>query len=238
MDNAYARAYMPLSGWRDDVAVFFPAMSGASIGLFWEKSKPAKKSELLQLDAIYPLLRGLHDAHLLAVLGLLTTRHTEVPKAPFAIAERSTEPIYQTPAWEKLPREYTDGFRSLIAEGGGIHRFSDGSVLHVETLPENFILAPAGWIGILEPPGEAKAPLTMEFALSRFSPELLTQRETQILSLILSGYSNSGISQQLKISVGAVKNHRTRLYKKLDVTTERTLIQLFVQHLTRIENDA
>ena len=77
----------------------------------------------------------------------------------------------------------------------------------------------------------------MEFALSRFSPQLLTQRETQILSLILSGYSNTGISEQLKISVGAVKNHRTQLYRKLDVTTERTLIQLFVQHLTRIEND-
>ena len=163
MSNAYARAYMPLSGWRDDVAIFFPGMDGTSIGLFWDKSKPVRKSELLQLEALYPLLKGLHDAHLLAV----------------------TAP----------PR------RSVS-------------------------------------PSEAKAPITMDFAVSRFSSEPLTERETQILSLILSGYSNAEISKQLDIGVGAVRNHRVRLYKKLDVATERALIQLFVAHLTRIDTGA
>ena len=81
-------------------------------------------------------------------------------------------------------------------------------------------------------------PITIDFAVSRFASESLTERETQILSLIVSGYSNAEISEQLDIGVGAIKNHRVRLYKKLKVSTERALIQLFVTHLTRIDDGA
>lgn len=163
MNNAYARSYMPLSGWRDDIVVFFPETDGDSLGLFWEKSRPVRKSELLRLESLYPLLEGLHDAHRRAV---------PVP-----------------------PRE-------------------------------------SGPIGV------AMTPITIDFAVSRFASESLTERETQILSLIVSGYSNAEISEQLDIGVGAIKNHRVRLYKKLKVSTERALIQLFVTHLTRIDDGA
>jgi DNA-binding CsgD family transcriptional regulator len=55
----------------------------------------------------------------------------------------------------------------------------------------------------------------------------LTRRETDILALALQGHPNTSIAQRLGISIGVVKNHKHRLYNKLDITTERELITTF-----------
>ncbi len=55
----------------------------------------------------------------------------------------------------------------------------------------------------------------------------LTPRETEITALCLRGYSNAAIARALSIGLGAVKNHKLRLYRKLDITAERELFSLF-----------
>ncbi len=40
----------------------------------------------------------------------------------------------------------------------------------------------------------------------------------------------STIAQRLGITTGTVKNHRRRIYDKLDITTERALFLQFFQH--------
>jgi DNA-binding CsgD family transcriptional regulator len=57
-------------------------------------------------------------------------------------------------------------------------------------------------------------------------PEL-SSREKQLVELILAGFPTAVISKRLGITVGTVKNHRRRIYEKLDITTER---ELFLQY--------
>ena len=59
--------------------------------------------------------------------------------------------------------------------------------------------------------------------------QCLTPRETEIATLSLRGYPNAAIARALSISRGAVKNHKLRLYRKLDITSERELFSLFYE---------
>ncbi len=237
--NAYMTAYLPLAGWRDDVGMFFPGFGTASIGLFWEKTKPVKKSELNLLEQLYPLLRDMHETHILVVLGQLATQPLcqDLVSIPFVIMDREEDIVYRSDTWLEQSDHLRQDCALLVRRKGGKHRYTDGSQLLVERLPKSFSNAPEGWIGLLEVSSKTHPPITMELALSKFSSARVTKRESQILGLILSGHSNASISQHLRISVGAVKNHRVRLYRKFDVTAERALVHLFVQHLTSVDNN-
>jgi DNA-binding CsgD family transcriptional regulator len=48
---------------------------------------------------------------------------------------------------------------------------------------------------------------------------LLTHRETEILKLVMEGRSNQDVADMLTISVGTVKWHLQRIYRKFDVQT-------------------
>ncbi|BCG76721.1 helix-turn-helix transcriptional regulator [Mesorhizobium sp. 113-3-3] len=60
-------------------------------------------------------------------------------------------------------------------------------------------------------------------------PEL-SLRERELVQLILAGHPTANIAERLGITVGTVKNHRRRIYEKLDITTERELFLQFFQH--------
>jgi DNA-binding CsgD family transcriptional regulator len=59
----------------------------------------------------------------------------------------------------------------------------------------------------------------------------LSNREKQLVELILAGYPTAVISKRLGITVGTVKNHRRRIYEKLDITTERELFLQYFEHV-------
>jgi DNA-binding CsgD family transcriptional regulator len=74
-------------------------------------------------------------------------------------------------------------------------------------------------------------PIDHKAALGSFLQRELTLRERDIVHLILMGYSNIKIAERLKLSVNTVKNHKKRMYLKLDITTERELFLAFVNFL-------
>ena len=55
----------------------------------------------------------------------------------------------------------------------------------------------------------------------------LTPRERDILTLTMKGQATGDIAQILKISKGTIKNCKIRIYRKVDVTSERDLIKKF-----------
>ena len=61
--------------------------------------------------------------------------------------------------------------------------------------------------------------------------EPLTDRETEILDLIADGRSNAEIAQALMLEEKTVKNHITRLYSKLGITSRYDAIRLRLAHL-------
>jgi DNA-binding CsgD family transcriptional regulator len=51
------------------------------------------------------------------------------------------------------------------------------------------------------------------------------------VELILAGHPTAAIAQRMEITVGTVKNHRRRIYEKLDITTERELFLQFFESI-------
>jgi DNA-binding CsgD family transcriptional regulator len=77
-----------------------------------------------------------------------------------------------------------------------------------------------------QPPGAA--PRREPAIPDRLWPEL-SARERQLVQLILTGHPTATIAQRLGITVGTAKNHRRRIYEKLDITTERELFLQFFE---------
>ncbi len=60
--------------------------------------------------------------------------------------------------------------------------------------------------------------------------EELTQREKEILRLVVKGYSNQQIADELCISIPTVKTHRSNILAKCDVKNAASLIRLVLEH--------
>lgn len=55
----------------------------------------------------------------------------------------------------------------------------------------------------------------------------LTPREREVVQYILSGHPTATIAERMGITVGTTKNHRLKIYAKLDITSERELFLLY-----------
>lgn len=63
----------------------------------------------------------------------------------------------------------------------------------------------------------------------------MTDRERDIAHRALRGFPNALIARDLGITAGTVRNHRARLYAKLDITSERELFALCLDLLLEDE---
>jgi DNA-binding CsgD family transcriptional regulator len=91
-----------------------------------------------------------------------------------------------------------------------------------------------GFMRTAEPAAPGRSPAS--FGEGKLPPSLwpeLSSRERELVGLILSGHPTARISARMKITVGTVKNHRRRIYEKLDITTERELFLQYFEHLWR-----
>ena len=76
----------------------------------------------------------------------------------------------------------------------------------------------------------------LETALECFGTSILTERENQMVQMILHGYSSKAIANRFNISVETVKLHRKNAYAKLDLSTQGELFNLFINSLMNIKN--
>lgn len=72
----------------------------------------------------------------------------------------------------------------------------------------------------------------LENALGNFGTSVLSEREAEIVQLFLKGHSNLSAAEKLNIAAGTVKNHRSNIYEKLDVTSQSELFSLFIQSIS------
>ncbi|MGQ3209914.1 MAG: helix-turn-helix transcriptional regulator [Shinella sp.] len=84
--------------------------------------------------------------------------------------------------------------------------------------------------------GEALLQSALAQAVRNFGRSVLTNRECQVVQLILRGHSAKEIAAKLGIAPTTVKLHRRNLYAKLDVTSQATLFSLFLDAVCSAEN--
>jgi len=77
--------------------------------------------------------------------------------------------------------------------------------------------------------GESVAKLTDSAGSLARGSSSLTNRELEIVHLLLSGFSSKSIAQKLKISPETVKGHRKHIYTKLGVKSHAELFAIYLQ---------
>jgi DNA-binding CsgD family transcriptional regulator len=125
------------------------------------------------------------------------------------------------------------------SELSGTVTYQNKYLVHWETMSENFAVAPKGRLYTIDKVDNDYSSLSFSKMLADFSTRYkVTPREAEIINQVLKGYPNSLIAEKLNVSIGTVKNHRYRLYYKLDITTERELFSMFLDSLLNPEASA
>jgi DNA-binding CsgD family transcriptional regulator len=238
--SAYRRVFQRQAHIADELGMFLPGVGRSSIALFVERSRGwFNKREIGLAKDVYPAIAGLYRAHLARVFAELGSgvgsQAAQATRRPTLLVDRDGQRVYASDAWreiEQRSREIKSAVASLAGQAGKTATLSDGQMLHVARLDAEFPLAPGGLIYAIETVGLAPSRLAPREMVARFAPEL-TPRERDIVQLVVEGYPSATIAQRLGISRGTVKNHRRRLYDKLDITSERELFLLYVSWLSR-----
>ncbi len=87
------------------------------------------------------------------------------------------------------------------------------------------------WDDPLRDAGPASSFGTAEQAFTTFEPGRLTDREREIVRLMLQGHSALSSSGVLGIAEGTVKNHRKSIYSKLRISSQAELFNSFLRHV-------
>lgn len=234
----YFTKFVPNTGMFDNLAVFLPSIARTAVALFVECRKKRYTPTIVErVRAVYPLFVGLHDAHLARTLADL--RHdqgsAEGDRA-IAVLDRDRRTVFTSPAWraaERSDNSLADPAPLARALAAGSKGISSAGPVHAEPLGPESPLAPGGTLLVIERGTPALPPLDFDGIFASFAEGRLTPRETQIARLMLGGYPTEAIAKTLGIGRGTVKNHRRRLYDRLDITTERELFSQFLEFLSQ-----
>jgi len=85
-------------------------------------------------------------------------------------------------------------------------------------------------------PGAVDLRKQLHEALDHFGKSLLTDREAQVINLVLHGHSTKTVAEKLSISIETVKLHRKHAYAKLEVSSQAELFYLFLDSLMSAKN--
>ena len=230
--SRYALEFLRAARISDEIAVFLPPIGGASPTLIVDRAEGEfTAAELARIENAFPLLAGLHKSHLKAIIshGLVT----DSAEKPLRLIDRCGEELAANSAWRRLAADPNGGLaEALVAlanSGRTQTSLPDGRLVVRSPLGVDFGAAPGGQCDQVEvsvmqaPSGHAKGWLLG-----------LTPRERQIVELTLEGHPIASIANRLGVKRGTIKNHRLRLYQKLDITTERELFLTYVQHLLAV----
>jgi DNA-binding CsgD family transcriptional regulator len=236
--SRYVREFLEQSRITDEIGIFLPAIGRASVGLFLERTIGRfVNGELACIEDFYPILAGLEIAHVNGIVAAEDTHRLVGRNLPRAIMIRDREgaTIYASQAWRELEGGDPGLMRAvdrLTGEDAGEAILRDGLVLHRTRTSQAHAFAPQGWLFVVEK-SPAISPDYDQAIISRLNPAL-TPREVDIVKLILEGHPTIAIAQRLNLQRGTVKNHRLRIYSKLDITTERELFITYIKALQRV----
>ncbi|MFP5516089.1 MAG: helix-turn-helix transcriptional regulator [Alphaproteobacteria bacterium] len=127
------------------------------------------------------------------------------------------------------------GFRLALADGhigilslsriGEAERFSPGELARLEAVSGLVrALGERHWHGL----PAAAAGARNAGAPRRIEHPLLTNRELEVVTLILKGHSTQSIAAVLSLSPDTVKVHRRRIYAKLRISSQGELFRTFL----------
>lgn len=132
-------------------------------------------------------------------------------------AEASMTGVLSLARWADSPalgRQDMDLLRALAPAIGGLSSRHYTEILHSADAHAH--------------PARGRDAAQVQAAYHEFGAEHLSERERQIVSLILQGHSTGSVAHLLDISPGTVKVHRKNIYRKLNLSTQAELFAAFL----------
>ena len=211
-DN-YVQNFLPQIRVKDEIGVFMPAVARDSVAFFYNNRRGLFTPEdVLNLRGIFPAAASLYRLH---IRLLMSGEQPDIESSPslgrpMRLTSVTGETIWVTNEWREQKSPFGHMIRTSIAgEFGGTERY---------------VWTPA--------PQRAGAP-GRSTSIEAWGNQLgLTPRERDIVGLTLEGHNSSGIAGALGLSVGNIKNHKRRIYNKLDITSERELFLLYIEAMS------
>lgn len=243
--NPYYDAIHRTALIHDELAVLLPAPGQVFIAVCCDRSTGRfQQHEIDAVQNLYPLLDSLHTAHLDQVLRLTVTSGTqplrELP-GMMLLLDRDKRQLYRSEGWAAMEQDHPelDHVSSMLHGPSGMIALDSERSLHWQQLGDTYGLAPNGWICAVEQRSPDALGTDWHSVAAQFRDRYsLTPRETEITAFVMLGFPNDLIAKKLGISHGSVKNHRYRLYQKLDITTERELFSLILHSLLMQDTSA
>jgi DNA-binding CsgD family transcriptional regulator len=240
--EAYSRVFLPNANISDEMSIFLPTVGNDCYGLFLEREQGQfSRADVERARLVFPALEGCHRAHMGWVFANLhknsDLEFSGLADKPLLIQDRFGLDIYANDAWSDMVAGDAAVINLLGEFSACDHaqtRVLDIGILKFESLHGDFPLAPHGRLFVLEPHGATAwnaAKISREIA----APADLTPRERDIFDLIMDGRTTGQIAQTLKISKGVIKNYKQRIYRKVNVDSERALVRKFARPLREID---
>lgn len=228
----YSKRFLSQTGMIDDLIVLFSAPASSMIGLVFERKITFRAEQVNQLKELFPLLAGLQKAHEKVQIALMVSGGWDSDLA-YRILDKEDGIVFDSAAWSEIFSRHPlllSHVRRLKSRSQQAIILDPGFVIRTQPLLDEYATAPGGTLLILEQGQAGMPPVNSIDAAESFSDAVLTPRERDIVRLISSGLPNAKIAEKLGLSINTIKNHRKRLYLKLDITTERELLLKIMEH--------
>jgi len=226
----YMNEFIERSGLTDESGMLLPWLAGSCVGLFigMRGGKFAQDHNRF-LNQIFPFLQALTKAHLSKELNRLfvDTGATLDSRRAMMIQDEFENVIFKSKSWTKLEQDYPILIdlikeREFISEGQAM--LSNSLVLHANKVGRSPDFSSVNNVFVVERlDGISFSEANQKKRIKKLFFGNLTRREQEVVELMLKGFPVVLIAKELGISPGTVKNHKTKIYYKLDVTTEREL---------------
>ncbi|QRM57962.1 helix-turn-helix transcriptional regulator (plasmid) [Sinorhizobium sp. BG8] len=233
LDTIYARYLDKTLMIADELALLFPISEGSFLALCLDRQSGRFSDEELALAReLQAMLIEMHHQHMLHAIEhqvSLFLHRNGLGKPEVMILSSNNTVLYKSETWshaatqaferEPQPEEISCG---RIAETSG----RDGwSLARFEGASQDAVLAGADVYLLRRNTADITERVEQFARLHQ-----LTRRQKEIVTLSLQGHHNASIAERLNISVGGVKNHKLRLYERLDITSERELVSAILPH--------
>lgn len=225
----------------DEVVVMLPAVGGVWTAICIDKSLDVydtcfEPSEVEQVKKLYPVLDSVHNQHIERCIFDWRAAYLNDSEIAMMITDSSGNTVFRNANWKQTVDIKTEGYilSKLAKIDVGQIMLDSNAIVHCRRLPENNSVAPYGHAFLLE----QKAPGYLDTTDNQLIQKLaetyeLTPKETEVVAHILRGLPPTLIAEKMGVTVGTVRNHKHRLYFKLDISTERELFTTFINIFLR-----
>lgn len=212
----------------DELVVLLPAAGGVWVALCLDiNDRSFRPEDVAFVRTLYPLIESLHQRHIWTCLSGHRGGYLSDSQLAVMVLDAQGEACFRNGVWSgKVTAAQEEVIRNVSASSSsGVHSLSEQDVVHWQTLEPANALAPGGRIYVVE--GRSPGYLGVDTLFTQLAADHdLTPRECEIIGHSLRGLSTAAIAKRLAIGAGTVRNHKHRLYAKLDVTSEREIASL------------